>query len=87
MYDSTQAELERLAEDAATARRAQWDEFRTAGAELLARAKRAEASIARVRSYIASQTAAMPEGYPVAVPAADVLAAIDGPSANLGTAS
>ncbi|SDL28672.1 hypothetical protein SAMN05421806_12569 [Streptomyces indicus] len=34
-------------------------------------------AIERVRNYLAGQTGALPEGYPVAVPAADVLAVLD----------
>jgi hypothetical protein len=41
------------------------------------RAERAEAAVKRVRSYLASQADALPANYPVAVPAADVLAALD----------
>lgn len=45
---------------------------------LAAQAGRDQAAVARVRAYLASQTDALPSGYPVAVPAADVLAALDG---------
>ncbi|MFF0143562.1 hypothetical protein ACFYRN_45165 [Streptomyces sp. NPDC005227] len=41
------------------------------------RVEQAEAAIERVRSYLASQTDAFPANYPVAVPAADVLANLD----------
>ncbi|MET7944248.1 hypothetical protein [Streptomyces sp. NPDC005302] len=48
------------------------------------RVEQAEAAIERVRSYLASQTDAFPANYPVAVPAADVLANLDtAPAAGL----
>lgn len=42
--------------------------------------RRKTEAIERVRAYLASQTDALPQGYPTAVPAADVLAALDEPT-------
>jgi hypothetical protein len=44
------------------------------------RVEQAEAAIERVRNYLASQVDAFPSNYPVAVPVADVLAALNLPA-------